>query len=55
MSHDTNDLRPLCPTRWTVRTGAIGAVLSNCSTLCALLKEVNNTGYDEYAVKLVGF
>ena len=57
MSLDTNDLRPLCPTRWTVRTGAIGAVLSNYSrsTLCTLLDEVNRTGYDKYAMKAGGF
>ena len=54
MSPDTNDLRPLCPTRWTVRTGAIGAVLSNYSTLCTVLEEVNSTGRDEYAVKAGG-
>ena len=36
VSPDTSDLRPLCPTRWTVQTGAIGAVLSNYSTLCTV-------------------
>lgn len=55
MSPDTSDLRPLCPTRWTVRTGAIAAVLSNYSTLCTVLEEVNNTGTDEYAMKAGGF
>jgi len=28
------------PTRWTVRTGAIEAILSNHSTLCTILEEV---------------
>lgn len=55
MTPETNGLRPLCPTRWTVRTGAIEAVLSNYSTLCTVLEEVNKTGYDEYAMKAGGF
>ena len=50
MSPDTSGLRPLCPTRWTVRTGPIDAVFNNYSTLCAVL-EVNQTGHDEYAMK----
>ena len=50
MSPDTSGLRPLCPTRWTVRTGPIDAVFNNYSTLCAVL-EVNQTGRDEYAMK----
>ena len=54
VSPDTSDLRPLCPTRWTVRTGAIGAVLSNYSVLCTVLEEVNSTGRDEYAMKAGG-
>ena len=54
VSPDTSDLRPLCPTRWTVRTAAIGAVLSNYSTLCTVLEEVNTTGRDEYAMKAGG-
>ena len=40
----------LCPTRWTVQTGAIAAVLTNYCTLCAVLQEVNETGRDEYAM-----
>ena len=54
-SPDTSGLRPLCPTRWTVRTEAIGAILNNYSTLCIVLDEVNQTGRDEYAVKAGGF
>ena len=54
VSPDTSDIRPLCPTRWTVCTGAIGAVLSNYSTLCTVLEEVNSTGRDEYAMKAGG-
>ena len=54
MSTDTSGLRPLCPTRWTVRTGAIDAVLNNYCTLCAVLEEVNQTGRDEHARKAGG-
>ena len=54
MSHDTCNLRPLCPTWWTVRSGAIGDVLTNYNTLCAVLEETNKTGLDEYAMKAGG-
>ena len=54
VSPDTSDLRPLCPTTRTVRTGAIRAVLSNYSTLCTVLEDVNSTGHDEYAMKAGG-
>ena len=39
LSPGTTDLKPLCPTRWTVRTGAIGAILSNYATiaLCCMM------------------
>ena len=55
LSPDTMDLRPLCPTRWTVRTGAIGAILSNYSTLCTVLNDVHLSGRDEYAMKAGGY
>ena len=51
MSPESTDLRPLCPTRWTVRTYAIKALLDNYSTLCTALDEVHSTGRDEYALK----
>lgn len=54
MSPDTSNLRPLCPTRWTVRTGAIGAVLANYSTVCSVLDEVHETENDTCAVKAGG-
>ena len=41
-------LKPLCPTRWTARTGAIGAVLSEYSILMETLEEVQQTTRDEY-------
>ena len=54
MSPGTHDLRPLCPTRWTVRTGAIHAVIENYATLCHALDEIHASGRDEYAMKAGG-
>ena len=42
-----------CATTWWT-AGAITAILSNYSTLCTVLHEINQTGRDEYAMKLVG-
>ena len=47
-------LKPLCPTRWTVRTRAIGAVLTNYSLLLDAL-EIIQRGKDEYAMKANGY
>ena len=41
-------LRPLCPTRWTVRTGAINAVLKNYPTLLQALQTTADTCYNDY-------
>ena len=55
LSPESADLRPLCPTRWTVGTYAIKALLDNYQTLCTTLEEVHATGRDEYAMKAGGF
>lgn len=55
LSPETQNLKPLCPTRWTVRTCAIKAVLDNYETLLLALEEINTTGRDEYAMKAGGF
>ena len=47
-------LKPLCPTRWTVRTEAIQAVLANYHLLQEAL-ELIQQGTDEYAMKAVGY
>ena len=55
MSPESQDLKPLCPTRWTVRTEAINAVLTNYATLTQVLDEVSSSGRDEYAMKSHGY
>ena len=40
-----------CPTRWTVRTGAIGAVLTDYTVLMEILQEVHQTTHDEYGLQ----
>lgn len=47
-------LKPLCPTRWTARTGAIGAVLTDYSVLMETLDEVHQTTRDEYGLRAAG-
>ena len=49
------NLKPLCPTRWTVRTAAINSILQNHEVLCSALEEIHTSGTDEYAIKAVGF
>ena len=41
-------LKPLCPTRWTIRTGAIGAVLTDYTVLMETLQEVHQTTHNWY-------
>ena len=55
LSPETQNLKPLCPTRWTVHTVAIKAILDNYETLLSTLEEINTTGRDEYAMKAGGF
>ena len=43
-------LRPLCPTRWTVRHSAIDSILKNYHNLMSSL-EIIQQGHDEYAAK----
>ena len=43
-------LRPLCPTRWTVRHSAIDSILKNYHNLMSSLNIIQQ-GHDEYAAK----
>ena len=47
-------LRPLCPTHWTLRTGAIDAVLKNYSALLKALQHISETCYNDYGRKANG-
>ena len=47
-------IKPLCPTRWTVRTGAIDSILQNYSAICESLEQISSEGYGEPAAKLLG-
>ena len=47
-------LRPLCPTRWTARTGAIESVLKDYSVLMETMEEVAQSTHDEYGLKASG-
>ena len=51
LSCETLNLKPLCPTRWMVCTGAIKAILDDYETLLQTYLEINTTGRDEYTLK----
>ena len=51
---EVNGIRPLCPTRWTVRTGAIDVVVKSYATILDTLEEIYQTTHDEYGVKAAG-
>ena len=46
----TPSLRPLCPTRWTVRYSTIDSILKNYRALMTTLQRIQ-LGHDEYAAK----
>ena len=48
-------MKPLCPTRWTVRTRSLGAIASNYAVLTIALLEIHEGGRDEYALKAGGY
>ena len=47
-------LRPLCPTRWTVRTSAIDAILKNYPALLDSLETINTESHDDYGRRVGG-
>ena len=51
-SHNSG-LKPLCPTRWTVCTGALSATLENYPVICAELHEISR-GYGDPSLKACG-
>ena len=54
MSIPGTSLRPLCPTRWTVRTEAIEAVLRNYPALLDALETISNESHDDYGRRANG-
>ena len=54
VSPDSQGLKPLCPTRWTVRTAAIESVVENYEPLTQAMEEINRTSHDEYGAKAGG-
>jgi len=48
------NIKPLCPTIWTARTGAIGAILTDYPVLMETLDEVQQATKDEYGLKTAG-
>lgn len=53
--HKTHSLKPLCLTRWTVRTAAFQSIVSNYTILCEALEKINAEYHDEYGRKAGGF
>ena len=47
-------IKPLCPTRWTVRTEAMDAVIKQYSVIMETMEEVHTTTRDEYGLKAGG-
>ena len=48
-------LKPLCPTRWTVWTAAIDAIIKDYTVLMETLEEIHATTRDDYGLKASGF
>ena len=48
------NIKPLCLTRWTVRNGAIDAVLKDYAVVMDTMEELNRTTRDEYGLKVGG-
>ena len=47
-------IKPLCPTRWTVRAASMRSVLEQYSVIMDTMQEVNETTRDEYGLKAGG-
>ena len=54
-SNSETSLRPLCPTRWTVRARSIQSVIDNYAALMQALDEVSQSSPDESSAKANGF
>lgn len=54
MKPDTQNLRTLCLTRWTVRTGALRSAIDNYSVLATMMEEFSENSHDECGRKAEG-
>lgn len=54
MTAQGGGIKPLCPTRWTVRTEAINAILTQYEVIMDTMEEVHQTTHDEYGLKASG-
>ena len=54
LSPEAPGLKPLCPTRWTVRTGAIHSVLENYEALVAAFDEMQSCTHDDQGHRAAG-
>ena len=55
LAPDSPELKPLCPTQWTVRTAALNAVIKNYSVICCELQTIGREAYGEPSRKSCGF
>lgn len=54
LSYSTPGLKPLCPTRWTVRTAALDAVIKNYAIICFELEQISKDSCGEPSRKASG-
>ena len=54
LSYNTPGLKPLCPTRWTVRTAALDAVIKNYAVISSELEQINKDSCGELSRKAAG-
>ena len=52
---DAAALRPLCPTRWTMRISSVKSVLDNYSELLCFLREISDTQRGDVGYKSNGY
>ncbi len=54
LSPGSPGLKPLCPTRWTVRTGALDSILKNYSVISEELEQIGEESHSESSRKALG-
>ena len=54
LNPNSHGLKPLCPTRWTVRTGAIESVIENYQAQIQAFEEINGSSHDDYGRRAGG-